>query len=51
MKKPSEPLLEVRDLRVDVGEQNVLKSVSLAVPAGALVVLMGANAAARARWA
>jgi len=41
--KPSEPLLEVRDLRVDVGEQNVLKSVSLAVPAGALVVLMGAN--------
>jgi Fe-S cluster assembly ATP-binding protein len=41
--KPSESLLEVRDLRVDVGEQNVLKSVSLAVPAGALVVLMGAN--------
>ncbi len=37
------PLLHVRDLRVDVGERNVLKSVSLDVPAGALVVLMGAN--------
>lgn len=39
----SEPLLHLRDLRVDVGERNVLKSVSLDVPAGALVVLMGAN--------
>jgi Fe-S cluster assembly ATP-binding protein len=27
-----EPLLQVRDLRVDVGERNVLKSVSLDVP-------------------
>jgi Fe-S cluster assembly ATP-binding protein len=33
----------VRDLRVDVGDRNVLKSVSLDVPAGALLVLMGAN--------
>ncbi|MEW6704074.1 MAG: Fe-S cluster assembly ATPase SufC [Pseudomonadota bacterium] len=40
---PSEPLLQLRDLRVDVGERHVLKSVSLAVPAGALLVLMGAN--------
>lgn len=39
----SEPLLHVRDLRVDVGDRNILKSVSLAVPAGALLVLMGAN--------
>jgi len=39
----SEPLLQVRDLRVDVGDRNVLKSVSLDVPAGALLVLMGAN--------
>jgi len=39
----SEPLLHVRDLRVDVGDRNILKSVSLAVPAGALMVLMGAN--------
>ncbi|HEY8706414.1 MAG TPA: Fe-S cluster assembly ATPase SufC [Burkholderiaceae bacterium] len=39
----AEPLLSVRDLRVDVAERNVLKSVSLDVPAGALVVLMGAN--------
>jgi len=36
-------LLEVSQLRVDVGERNVLKSISLDVPAGALVVLMGAN--------
>jgi ABC-type sugar transport system ATPase subunit len=39
----AEPLLQVRDLRVDVGERSVLKSVSLDVPAGALLVLMGAN--------
>lgn len=38
-----EALLQVRDLRVDVAERNVLKSVSLDVPAGALLVLMGAN--------
>jgi Fe-S cluster assembly ATPase SufC len=37
------PLLSLRDLRVDVGERNVLKSVTLDVPAGALLVLMGAN--------
>jgi Fe-S cluster assembly ATP-binding protein len=40
---PSEPLLQVRDLRVDVGERTILKSISLDVPAGALLVLMGAN--------
>ncbi|MFN8993170.1 MAG: Fe-S cluster assembly ATPase SufC [Pseudomonadota bacterium] len=40
---PSEPLLQVRDLRVDVGDRNILKSVSLDIPAGALLVLMGAN--------
>jgi Fe-S cluster assembly ATP-binding protein len=38
-----EPLLQVRDLRVDVAERRVLKSVTLDVPAGALLVLMGAN--------
>jgi len=41
--KTLEPLLQVDGLRVDVGERNVLKAVSLQVPAGALVVLMGAN--------
>ena len=39
----STPLLQVRDLRVDVGERTVLQSISLDVPAGALLVLMGAN--------
>ena len=38
-----EALLQVRDLRVDVVDRHVLKSVSLAVPAGTLLVLMGAN--------
>lgn len=38
-----EPLLQVQDLRVDVGERRVLESVSLDVQAGQLVVLMGAN--------
>ena len=41
--KTTDPLLHVRDLRVDVGERTVLKSVTLDVPAGALFVLMGAN--------
>ena len=41
--EPLLPLLQLRDLRVDVGGRNVLKSISLAVPAGALLVLMGAN--------
>ncbi|AOJ01415.1 Fe-S cluster assembly ATPase SufC [Burkholderia mayonis] len=39
----SEPLLQVSDMSVDVAERRVLQSVSLDVPAGALVVLMGAN--------
>jgi Fe-S cluster assembly ATP-binding protein len=37
------PLLQVEDLRVDIGERNVLASVSLEVAAGSVVVLMGAN--------
>ena len=39
----SSPVLQVRELRVDVAEHTVLQSVTLDVPAGALVVLMGAN--------
>ena len=42
MTTPS-PLLQVRNLRVNVGERTVLHSVSLDVAPGALVVLMGAN--------
>ncbi|MDE2370398.1 MAG: Fe-S cluster assembly ATPase SufC [Burkholderiales bacterium] len=38
-----EPLLQVQDLRVEIGERRVLEGVSLEVPAGALVVQMGAN--------
>ncbi|MCZ2407410.1 MAG: Fe-S cluster assembly ATPase SufC [Burkholderiales bacterium] len=37
------PLLQVRDLRVAVGERTVLHSVSFDVQPGSLVVLMGAN--------
>ena len=37
---PSTPLLQVRDLRVDVGERTVLRSVHLDVAAGSLVVLI-----------
>ncbi len=37
------PLLQLRDLRVDVGERNVLASVSLDILPGNTVVLMGAN--------
>ncbi len=36
-------LLQVRDLRVDIGERTVLQSVTMDVPEGELVVLMGAN--------
>ena len=39
----SHPLLQVRDLRVQIGERTVLESVSLDVAAGSLTVLMGAN--------
>jgi Fe-S cluster assembly ATP-binding protein len=38
-----QPLLELRDLRVDVAEHHVLKSVSLQARCGELLVLMGAN--------
>jgi Fe-S cluster assembly ATP-binding protein len=40
---PQEPLLSLRELRVEVGERSVLRSVTLDVPPGALLVLMGAN--------
>src|SRR3990167_4409987 len=39
----TENLLSVEDLAVEVGEREVLASVSLAIPRGHLAVLMGAN--------
>lgn len=39
----AQPLLQLRGLRVDVAGRHVLKSVTLDVQAGALLVLMGAN--------
>lgn len=39
----SQPLLQLSELRVDIAARNVLKSVSLEIVPGALVVLMGAN--------
>ncbi|MHB1121501.1 MAG: Fe-S cluster assembly ATPase SufC [Ramlibacter sp.] len=39
----SHPLLKLSGLRVDIAGRNVLKSVSLEIAPGALVVLMGAN--------
>lgn len=43
MTNPSSPLLDVRDLRVQVGERTVLHSASLTAAPGSLSVLMGAN--------
>ncbi len=39
----SKPVLEVKDLRVDIGERHILQSISFDVAPGSLVVLMGAN--------
>ena len=39
----STPVLQVRDLRVDIGERTVLQSITLDVQPGSLTVLMGAN--------
>ncbi|WP_027994925.1 Fe-S cluster assembly ATPase SufC [Simplicispira psychrophila] len=47
----STALLQVRDLRVQVGDHHVLKSVSLDVAPGALVVLMGANGSGKSTLA
>jgi Fe-S cluster assembly ATP-binding protein len=39
----SQPLLQVQDLRVTIGERGVLQSVSFAMRPGTVAVLMGAN--------
>jgi Fe-S cluster assembly ATP-binding protein len=43
-------LLQVEDRRVDIGERNVLASVSLEVASGAVVVLMGANGSGKSTF-
>lgn len=37
------PLLEIRDLHVRMGEQNILNGVSLRVPRGGIVTVLGSN--------
>src|SRR4051812_5809019 len=41
--KPAAPIVEVRDLWVVLGGQNVLQGVNLSVPPGQLVALIGPN--------
>ena len=43
MNNTSHPLLQLQDLRVAIGEREVLQSVSLALQPGSVAVLMGAN--------
>jgi Fe-S cluster assembly ATP-binding protein len=46
----SSPLLQVRDLRVAIGDRTVLHSVSLDVQPGQLLVLMGANGSGKSTF-
>ena len=44
------PVLQVRNLRVDIGERTVLESVSLDIQPGSLTVLMGANGSGKSTF-
>ena len=39
----NQPVLQVEELRVAIGEREVLRGASLAIPSGSVAVLMGAN--------
>ncbi len=44
---PADPLLEIRDLTVHYGVIAALQDISLSIPAGAIVTLIGANGAGK----
>ncbi len=44
---PADPLLEIRDLTVHYGVIAALRGISLSIPAGAIVTLIGANGAGK----
>lgn len=43
----AEPMLDVADLRIDLGGVHILRGVNLGVPAGAIVALIGRNGAGK----
>ncbi|MBS7349604.1 MAG: Fe-S cluster assembly ATPase SufC [Comamonas sp.] len=44
------PVLQVRDLRVDIGDRTVLESVSVDIQPGSMTVLMGANGSGKSTF-